>query len=227
MATTPSAYAETKKVASADADINGGVAFLERFVSGALGRTSIPAGTWDFSTFANVSAVSGDNFIETRINKRVEQTGMTCTFTGAGATRTLTVTGGTPFVAGDVGTVLSATLIETPTQTCWISGFTSSSVVTVTLTDPAFVNVSGVTLNALYYRLFLATSSDITATGVQEVMVTSVQPEFTGLNLTDRIVVAFFGRTTSTTARNFTLYYGGSVNYSRFHSPINTLHNDL
>lgn len=36
LATTPSAYAETIKVASADADINGGVAFLERFVSGAL-----------------------------------------------------------------------------------------------------------------------------------------------------------------------------------------------
>ena len=82
-------------------------------------------------------------------------------------------------------------------------------------------------MSALYYRLFLATSSDITATGVQEVMVTSVQPEFTGLNVTDRIVAAFFGRTTSTTARNFTLYYGGSVNYSHFHSPINTLHNDL
>jgi len=226
---TPSAYAETTNTASADADINGGVAFLERFVSGSLGRTTIPAGVWDFSTFAKVSAVTGANFIETRVNKRVEQTGMTATFTGAGATRTLTVTGGTPFVAGDVGdgTELTATLVETPNQTCWISGFTSSSQVTVTLTDSGYVNESGVSLSALYYLLFRSTSSDIASTGVAEVSYNTTQPEFTGLNAIDRIVVAYFGRTTSATARNFTLYHGGSENYSHFHSPLTTQHNDL
>lgn len=153
---------------------------------------------------------------------------MTATFTGTGTTRTLTVTGGTPFVAGDANaSVLAATLVETPNQTCWISGFTSSSVVTVTLTDAGYVNETNTPLSALYYRLFLASSNDIAATGIQEFSYSTTQPEFTGLNPTDRIVAAYFCQTDSGTARTFTLYYGGTARFSSFESPIKTAHNDL
>lgn len=153
---------------------------------------------------------------------------MTATFTGTGTTRTLTVTGGTPFVAGDANaSVLAATLVETPNQTCWISGFTSSSVVTVTLTDAGYVNETNTPLSALYYRLFLASSNDISATGIQEFSYSTTQPEFTGLNPTDRIVAAYFCQTNSGTARTFTLYYGGTARFSSFESPIKTLHSDL
>jgi hypothetical protein len=225
--TSPSVAAEvinTKTVTSGTSPV-----FVERFVSGTLGRTTIPAGTWTFNNYIAQSAANNDNFLIWRVNKRVEQTGMTGTFTGAGATRTFTVTGGTPFVAGDANASITlASLIETPTQTAWISGFTSSSIVTVTLTDPAFVNVSGVTLNAIYYLLFRKTGLDITWTTTPTLQTTTtVQPAFSGLNLTDRLVVAYFDSSTHVAGHTMSLYYEGSANYTNFVCPLTTQHNDL
>lgn len=225
LTTTPTSYSEvinTVTVSSALSPV-----FYERFVSGPLGRTSIPAGTWTFNIWTATNNVGGSNLVKFRVNKRIEQTGMTGTFTGAGATRTFTVTGGTPFVAGDANADrLLASLIETPTQTAWISGFTSSSEVTVTLTDPGFVNVSGVNLNAIYKYLFSTDSGELDATGATLHTVTSVQSAFTGLNLTDRLVIAFFAFTDGG-SRTQSIYYGGTTHFSYFSSPISTLHNDL
>ncbi|MFA6268730.1 MAG: hypothetical protein WC652_02885, partial [archaeon] len=143
-------------------------------------------------------------------------------------TRTFTVTGDSPCVASDANASrLKASLIETPTQTAWISGFTSSSVVTVTLTDSAFVNVSNVSLDAIYYYLFDNTTSDITGSTPALYQVTTVQPAFIGLNDTDRLVLALFAVTDAGVSRNITLYYGGTRNFTHFDSPIATLHNDL
>ena len=220
LSTSPSTYPEvinSKAVTAATSPV-----FFERFVSGALGRTSFSSGAWIFHIHAAINNIAGTNTVDVRINKRVEQTAMTGTFTGAGPTRTFTVTGGAPFVPGDANASrLLANLIETPTQTAWISGFTSSSVVTVTLTDPAFVNVAGVALNAIYYYLFSDSTPNLTATGVTEYVVTSVQPEFTGLTVTDRIVAAFFA--TSSANRTMSLYYGGQLNFTYFTTPLATL----
>ena len=204
-------------------------AFIERFVSGPLGRTSIPAGTWTFKTYASTGSNTGTNEIKFRINKRVALTGMTGTFTGAGATRTFTVTGGTPFVSGDANASrMLASLIETPTQTAWISGFTSSSEVTVTLTDAGFVNVSNVSFDAMYYYLFDTTTGDLTGSTPALYTETIVQPEFAGLNSTDRLVIAYFGSSNNDTGTDtISLYHGGVQNYSHFITPISTLHNDL
>jgi hypothetical protein len=224
---TPSTYPETvntKTVLIATSPV-----LFERFVSGPLGRTSIPAGNWVFNTYGGTDNNTGTNEIKFRVNKRVAQTGMTGTFTGSGATRTFTVTGGTPFVAGDANaSQMLASLIETPTQTAWISSFTSSSVVTVTLTDPAFVNVSGVELSAIYHYLFDDTTGDITGSPAAVYTTTTTQPAFTGLNLTDRLVVAYFGSSDNNTGTDtMSLYYGGTQHFTNFSSPISTLHNDL
>jgi hypothetical protein len=228
LSVSPSSYPEDTDSVSVDSDINGGVGFIERYVSGALGRVSIPAGDWEFDTFADVSSNVGVSNVVTRINRRAMMDGMTGTFTGAGATRTFTVTGGTPFVSGDAtSSILTATLIETPNQTGWISGFTSSSEVTVTLTDPAYVNESGVELSALYYLLFSATSPELTTTTGEHHNYTSTQGEFAGLDLTDRLVAAYFGLTDSNSAKTINLYHGGASRYTRFTAPLATRHNDL
>jgi len=194
--------------------------FFERFVSGSLGLSSIPAGVWEFNIWAGASSVANSNIINFRINKRVIQTGMTATWTGAGPTRTFTVTGGTPFVPGDANVSrLLASLVETPTQTGWITAFTSSSVVTITLTDPAFVNVAGVPFNAIYYYLFNADTPELSATAVTLYTVTSTQPAFS-VGVTDRIVAAFFGSTDGN--RTLELYYGGTQHFSYFCTPIAT-----
>lgn len=227
---SPSAYAETansKTVLIATSPV-----FFERFVSGPLGRTSIPAGTWTFNTYAAADSDMGTQEVKFRINKRRIISGMTGTFTGAGATRTFTVSGGTPFVAGDANANrMLAGLIETPTQTAWISGFTSSSVVTVTLTDAGFVNVSGVALNAIYYYLFDSSTlvdRDMVGATPDLYTTTLTQPAYTGFIDTDRIVVAYFGSSDNNVGTDtMRLYYGGAVNFSHFDTPISTLHNDL
>lgn len=225
LTTTPTSYSEVVNTVTVSSALQP--VFYERFVSGALGRTSIPAGTWTFNIWTQTNNTGGSNLVKFRVNKRIEQTGMTGTFTGAGATRTFTVTGGTPFVAGDANANrLLASLIETPNQTAWISGFTSSSVVTVTLTDPGYVNESGVALNAIYKYLFDTATDEIEATGSTLHTVTSTQPAFTGLNLTDRLVIAFFAFTDGG-SRTQSIIYGGTTHFSYFSSPISTLHNDL
>ena len=213
LSTAPSVYAETANAKSTTSVLT----FFERFVSMPVGRTSIPAGTWEFNIFGATSSDVGSNLIKFRVNKRVMQTGMTGAFTGAGATRTFTVTGGTPFTAGDANaSQLLAGLIETPTQTAWISTFTSSSVVTVTLTDPGFINVAGVALNAIYYYLFDASTAELAGATPALYTVLSVQPAFS-VNQTDRIVIALFCLN-NTGTHTITLYYGGSINFTHFHT---------
>jgi len=224
LSTTPSSYPQvtnTKATTSALSPV-----FMERFVSGALGRTSIPAGTWNFDVYAGTSNTAGLNEIKFRVNRRVALSGCTGTFTGAGATRTFTATGCTPFVAGDAtGSILTATLIETPTQTAWISGYTSSSVVTVTLTDPGFANVSNVPFNGMYYLLFNTTTGDINSTSELKI-IASTQGAFS-VNETDRIVLAFFSSTDQVGSRNISMYYGGTARFTHFDMPSSVNHNDL
>jgi hypothetical protein len=220
---TPSPYPEiinTKASTSATSPV-----FFERFTSGSLGRESIPAGKWIFNIYASINNTGGSNYVNFRINRRVLVTGMTGTFTGTGATRTFTVTGGTPFVPSDANASrLLASLIETPTQTAWISSYISSSQVTVTLTDPLFVNTTNVNLNAIYYYLFNGSTEGLTQTAVRKYVVETFQPSFV-TNLTDSIVIAYFCSTDAN--KNVSLHYGGATNYSNFQSPISTKHNDL
>lgn len=223
----PTTLPETTRTAVCNSTVNGGVTYLNRYQTLPLGGTSIEGGEWVFHTYAACTTPSGINEIVTRINKVVQQTGITVTFTGSGPTRTVTATGGTPFVPGDAtSSVLTATLIRTPNQTAWITGYTSSSVVTVTLTDPAYINESGVTLTSMYYLLFSVTTGDITSATVSMFETRVVQPSH-GINTTDSIVAAYFGRTDSSSNRTITLYYNGEEHYTHIETPLRTRHNDL
>jgi len=226
LSATPGSFSQTtftKATTSANSPF-----FIERFVSGALGRASIPAAIWTFDTFGSTSNSTGTNEIKYRILRRSAQEDMTGTFTGAGATRTFTVTGGTPFVAGDANAdLLLAGLIETQTETAWITGFTSASEVTVTLTDPAFVNTTDVPLLAIHYYLFQDTTGDITGSSAVLYSVPTSEALITGMEVTDRLTVEYFASTSEAGSRNIKLYYGGTRTQSGFTIPTTILHNDM
>jgi hypothetical protein len=215
LTTTPLIYPENIITKATTAGVT---LFFARFTSGALGRTSLPAGTWEATTFVATSTLAGSNVISASIRKRVVQTGITGTFTGAGPTRTFTVTGGAPFVAGDANAdIRLSSVIETTSQTAWITAFTSSTVVTVTLTDPAFVNTTNVPLNAIHYYLLQGQIPALTATAVTEYNGSSARPDFP-LTVTDAIVAEYFA--TTSVGKNISLYFGGTDHFSYFCSPI-------
>lgn len=223
----PTGLAETSRSVVCNTTVNGGIEYLNRYSTLPLGGTAIEGGEWVFHTYAAASAPSGLNEIVTRINKSVVKSGITVTFTGTGATRTMVATGGTPFVSGDAtSSILTATLLRTAGQTAWISSFVSSSEVVVTLTDPAYVNESGVALTHMYYLLFSVTTGDITDSVVTEFQVASIQPSFP-INPTDSIVAAYFGRTDRNSNRTITLYYNGSTHYTHIETPLRIRHDDL
>jgi len=210
----PSIYSEQTSTSTIS---SGSVGFLERFVSAPLGVNTIPAGTWTFNTYASVDSSVGISNIIIRVNRRIDKHGMTATFTGSGLTRTLTVTGGNPFYPSDAtSSVLTATLIETPTQTAWINSYISSNQVVVTVTDIGYVNETNVSFSGLYYLVLSDTSSEL-AVGVDFYQNTTVFGEII-VDPEDRLVVAYFCQTSSVN-RIITLYYGGESRYSNIIIP--------
>jgi hypothetical protein len=217
LTTSPGEFAEQLLTVNATTAENPN--FIQRFVSGPYSQTGFPGGEWDFLTYADINNTGGTNTLKYVIKRRAELTGMTGTYTGAGPTRTFTVTGGTPFIAGDANASKAlASEVETPTQTSWITTFLNGSTVTVTLTDPAFVNVAGVPLNAIYYFGFEADSPDINSAAVTLYTTSSTQPDFPGFVTTDRIVYEYYAVTSAN--RTYNVYIGGSVHYSYFKLPI-------
>ena len=239
LSVAPATVAETLLTPAATTLLSNSPNFIERFVSPALGVGSIPGGEWTFNIFAKVDLISGDTDcrVKFRVNRRVEQTGMTVTFTSPGGepvagARLATVTGGTPFT-GDMDNTnrLLAALIETPNQTGWIHTFVDSSHVWIVPTDAGYVNESGVALNAIYHYLFSDETPVLTpANTLAEYIVSSVQSEFAGFGDTDRLVAAFFASNTLNGAgkeRIVSLAVGGSQNYSHFSSPLGLVHGQL
>ena len=224
---TPTGLPETNKSAVCNSGVAGGVGFIERYVSDPLGGLSIEGGIWRFNTYASATSNTGLNRVTTRVNKRSEVVGVTVTMTGAGLTRTLTATGGTPFIAGHAtASVLTAALVELPTQTAWVSGYTSPTQVTITLTDSGFGNVTDVSLNAIYTLLFSVTTGDITGATAALYLVESTQPAFACVP-SDRLVLAYFGVTDSGSNRSIGIYYDGQTHYSNTETPIAQRHNQL
>lgn len=205
---------------------NNNTVFISRYVSDTvLGGTQIDAGTWDFNTYTKVDSAAGVTSIVQRINKRVEKTG-TIAITGTGTSRTATVTGATPFVSGDANADITlATLIETPNGTFWITAFTSTSVVTVTIPS-GYANESGVAYS-MYYYLFKTSTPTITNTTVALITTKTVQTAFTGITATDKLVAAYFVTTTANQNITASLYYNGTAHYSHIETPLITRHNDL
>ena len=197
--------------------------FMERYISDSIGGTTIDGGLWVFRTYARVSNDVGTSEIISRINKRTIKSG-TVTITGTGTSRTIT-SSDPIFVFEDAkSSILNATLIETPTETFWISAFTSATQVTAITDNSGYINETSVSIH-MYYKLFEATTGDINGNTAKLYETKSIQPSF-NIVPTDSILIAYFARTTSTN-KTLTLYKGGTVNYSHIVTPIVYRHNSL
>ena len=210
--------------------VNANTRLIARFVANiALGTTSIDAGEWVTKTWANVSLVSGTSEILTRINKRVYQTG-TITATGTGASRTFTTYGTSPFNPSDASAdILVATVLATPNETFYITSYTSSAQVDATHQhgDTGYINEDNVAFTLAYLLFPALTTGDINATASPELFSnTSTQPAFS-CNTTDRIVSAYFAKTSSTSNKTLTIFLGGSSHYSYIQTPLSLRHNQL
>lgn len=226
LSNSPSTFPETANVKATTSALSP--VFFERFISSPLGKPTIPAGTWLFKIYGASSSNVGNNTINFRVNKRVIVNGILGTWTGTGLIRTFTALSGTPFSGLTTsGDRLTAPLIETLNQTGWITAVNSGTSVSVNITDIGYVNEVGVELSAIYYWLFSDKTPDINSTTPTLNIVSSVQPEFTGFNDNDRLVLAVFAVTDQIVTRNITLYYGGSVNYTHFETPLSIGHDDL
>lgn len=197
--------------------------FMERYISDPVGGTTIDGGIWVFRTYASVNSATGISEIVCRINKRTAKTG-TITTTGTGLTRTVTSTEPI-FVVGDAdASILNASLIETLTETFWISTYVSATQVTITLSSDTYVNETAVPFY-MYYKLFEASTGEINATVATLYEANSIQPEFVILP-EDSILIAYFARTTSTN-KTIRIYKGGAEHYSHIVTPLVYRHNNL
>ncbi len=213
--------------AQATARNSDGPVFIERYVTEGLGllHSSLNAGTWVFNNFCSVSANGGDSRVTVRLNKRVEKTG-TLTSTGTGLQRTFTASEAATFVSGDAdSSILLATLIETPTETFWIDGYTSGTVVTATTDNSGYTNESGVAF-AMYYLLFSVQTDQINGSSPTLYPKPAVQSAVP-LDPTDEILLAYFFETTSGSNKTVSLYKNGSDHFTNLETPLVIPHDSL
>jgi hypothetical protein len=188
-----------------------------------MGGTQIDGGLWVFNTYCLTNNVGGASSIPVTIRRVIAGAG-TVTITGSGTSRTATVTGGTPFVAGDVNADMTLSgLLHTTTAVLRITGFTSSSVVTVQ-TLSTYTNQAGVAYS-VHKFLFTDALDTIESTTVILMTQTSVQPAF-AINVTDKISITYYGKS-DTNNRSVTLYHNGTTHYSNFRTPLTIRHNDI
>lgn len=205
--------------------VNNSTALIDRYMyNTALGRTKIDSGAWVFNTFAYVNNNNGVSYIPTSVYKVVAGSG-TVTITGTGTSRTAIVTGGTPFVVGDAnGDITLSGHVQTTNSVLRITGFTSSSQVTVE-TLSTYVNETS-SAYSTHHVLFTDTTTEINFEVVGLTTTKTIQPEFT-IGLTDKLAVAYFARTAANANRTLYLYHGGTDHYTYIETPLGVLHNEL
>jgi hypothetical protein len=198
---------------------------LERYLYNAgLGGTQIDAGVWTFNTYNFMDSVTGVSTMPKTLRAVTVGAG-TVTITGVGTARTATVTGGTPFLAGDANANPTlAGLLRTPNALFQISAFVSSSVVTV-VTLATYTNETGVAYSKDRF-LFTVPGVEINNLTVALNVTQTTQPAFP-IASTDKLELSYYATTTSAGLRTFSLVHGGNTNYSNFVTPLVSRHNDL
>jgi hypothetical protein len=205
--------------------INGTVAGTA-WLSTALGRTTLDAGTWDFTVFASVSSIGG---VQTTVKRQMYAalpfvTG-TVTTTGTGTSRTATASAGTPFATTEIvasATNTLASYLQTPQGLYQITARTSDTVVTIS-TLTTYVNESAVA-GTVWKLLFAGGASPNLTTSITQYDIISVQPAFTISVLTKLGAITF---ATSTGVRTVTTTYNGTLRNTHIASPLAVLHNQL
>ena len=219
----PSALAQDYESVS----VTGNVGTLSRFLDiTPLDGTEIEGGTWFFNLYPIVDNISGVSFITACPCRVLVGTG-TVTMTGTGASRIATVTGSSPFLSTDYSAspvTITDSLIQTANGLLRISAVTSNTVVTVVTGASDYANETSVPFS-IWRVMFTSDSNEINSTTPSLNSFHSEQAPFP-ISATDKLGVAFYGRTDSPT-KLITLYYGGSTHASSFTSPFTKRHNDL
>jgi hypothetical protein len=205
--------------------INGTVAG-SAWLSIALGRTTLDAGTWDFTVFASVSSIGG---VQTTVSRQMYAalpfvTG-TVTTTGTGTSRTATASAGTPFATTEIvasATNTLASYLQTPQGLYQITARTSDTVVTIS-TLTTYVNEAAVA-GTVWKLLFAGGASPNLTTSITQYDIISVQPAFTISLLTKLGAITF---ATSTGVRTVTTTYNGTARNTHIASPLAILHNQI
>lgn len=206
--------------------VNNSTGMIDQYLyNTALNILSIPAGEWTFDTYCYVDDATNVSQILISVGRVFIGAG-TIAITGAGTSRTATVTGGTPFLASDYNVDISLTsYIITPTAVLRIVGYTSDSVVTVE-TLATYSNETDVTYSADRF-LFQDTTGEINNTVTPALFThTTVEPAFAS-NVTDKLTVRYYGKTDHVGDIVITIVHNGTTHYTRIHTPLPTLHNDL
>ena len=220
LALVPSGDAEAVETVT----VNNNTVMIDQYIDWALLANQINAGIWTFNTYCSVDDISGTSQIVTSMFKNTIQAG-TLTITGTGTSRTATVTGWTPFVAGDYNANITLTgSIQTPNWVFPIIGYTSSSVITI-WTLSTYTNETSV-LYTLDRYLFQSFSTEIDTTIPTLFSITSAQPTFP-ISTTDKLVARYYATTTNIRNINVTLYHNGVLHYTNIKTPLITKHNDL
>jgi len=194
----------------------------------ALGGTSIEAGAWNFDTWAGVNSATGVSQILTNIHKVSTPTG-TITVTGAGASRTVDASAGTPFAVTNItasAVIDVASYLQTPTGLFQITARASDTQITIAV-PVTYTNETTVAYST-WQRLFQVTTGEINNISPNYVLynIVSVQPSFTS-DPTDKLAAIYFARTDSLVAKTLTFTHNGTNRYSHFETPIIIRHNDL
>jgi hypothetical protein len=205
--------------------VDNSTLLIDRYMyNTSLGRTKIDAGAWVFNTFAYVSNNNGVSSIPATIYKVVEGSG-TVSVTGTGTSRTATITGDIPFLIGDANADITLSgHLQTTNSVLRITGFTSSSQVTVETLSTYINEVSSP--YSVHHFLFTDSTTEINFETVGLTTTKTIQPEFT-IGLTDKLAIAYFARTTTTSPRTLYLYHGGTDHYTYFETPLSVLHNEI
>lgn len=196
------------------------------FYDSEIQRDYWSSGEWLLNLWARVSSTAGITTAITGVYNVPASTG-TVTITGTGTSRTATVSGATPFVSGDANAdqTLSGYL-QTAGGTFQITGYTSTSVVTIT-TPSGYVNETDATYTVHKY-LFQAETERIDNSGSTPILYStrSIQPQH-DLELTDEAAVRVYVKTTSVAPITLYIAYNGTQHYSNIRLPIFPKHNDL
>jgi hypothetical protein len=222
---TLSSTPNTSAQSYANATINNSTGLISAARSGNLGRTTIDAGNWDFSIWANISGGPGSGTLAATIHNTIPfPLSGTVTITGTGTSRTVTASADSPFANSTAGggNIVLSSYVETPKGLFPITAVANSTSVTIT-TPSTYVNESAVN-GYTWNPLFNVGSTTLSGTALNEYLFGTTQSTFTISN-TSGIGMVMCGITTS----NKTIYttINGTTQSTHMATPLHTLHNDL
>ena len=208
----------------ASATING-TGIISGSRSAALGRTTVDAGNWDFSIWANINATGGTSTLLATMHSTTPfPLSGTVTLTGTGTSRTVTASADAPFANSTTGggNVALSSYVETPTGLFPITAIANSTSVTVAV-PTTYTNESAVN-GYTWDPLFHVGSTTLSGTAISEYLFGTTQPAY-AISNTAGIALLMTGITT----QNKTIYItiNGSNQSTHIATPLHTLHNDL